>query len=160
MAQKLFQNIFKIWSKKFFCNDLLIITENYGQTWSFPPILAILLASLIILIFLSHVSVNSAYRLKWPISGAFTTSAIIESHFWKCLGREVCLVAKKRRHRLQWLLGARGPYSLALVSSRVSLCLPDSECMSSLSRKNLLRVEFCVIILLHEWVDKGQMHQL
>ncbi len=29
---------------------------------------------------------------------------------------------------------------------------------SSLSRKNLLCVEFCVIILLHEWVDRGQMH--
>ncbi len=26
--------------------------------------------------------------------------------------------------------------------------------------KNLLCVEFRVIILLHEWVDRGQMHQL
>ncbi len=32
--------------------------------------------------------------------------------------------------------------------------------ISPLSRKNLPWVEFCVIILLHEWVDRGQMHQL
>ncbi len=32
--------------------------------------------------------------------------------------------------------------------------------ISSLSWKDLLCVEFCVIILLHEWVDRGQMRQL
>ncbi len=36
----------------------------------------------------------------------------------------------------------------------------NATCISSLSQKNFLCVEFFVIILSHEWVDRGQMHQL
>ncbi len=65
-----------------------------------------------------------------------------------------------------YLSRAAASYSLGLcyLACSVPLC-KYSICttlnhISSLSWKILLRVEFCVIILLHEWVDRGQMHQL
>ncbi len=75
---------------------------------------------------------------------------------------------KNREYRIRYVALRRACY-VAYNTCRCDIVICDimlrwstRSClnMSSLSRKNLLCVEFCVIILLHEWVDRGQMHQL
>ncbi len=55
-------------------------TVNYRQTRCFPLILWAICIILIMLILLSHIYINGAYRLKWLMSGLYTAQSMEKTY--------------------------------------------------------------------------------